>query len=65
VGHSEEKLEQMKEETEDKPCSELPLDKASVALAAKKATPKNIGSKGRSVIWRGLSGKFRRATGFS
>jgi len=35
MGQSEEKLEHMKEETEDKPGSELPWGKASMALAAK------------------------------
>lgn len=45
VGHSEEKLEQMKEETEDKPGSELPLEKASVALVAIKLHRKILAAK--------------------
>jgi hypothetical protein len=33
--------------------------------SSKKATPKNIGTKWTSAIWKGLGGKFRRATGFN
>lgn len=40
MGQSEENLEQMMEETEDKPGSELPWEKPSVTLAAKKLNRK-------------------------
>jgi hypothetical protein len=45
MGQSEEKLEQTKEETENKPGFELPREKASVTLAANQLHQKILAAK--------------------